>query len=66
MFTISFVSFRVRTALLLLMMFIVSFAAFERYPAMKLNAFASGTATSKPLIDSQLPKKLATATFAMG
>ena len=65
MFMISFVSFRVRTTLLLLL-FIVSFAALERCPAMKQNVFASGTAPSKPLIDSQLPKEVAIATFAMG
>jgi len=35
-------------------------------PDMKRNVFASDTIPSKPLIDSQLPKQVATATFAMG
>ncbi len=39
----------------------------ERWiPAMKRNVFASDTIPSKPLIDSQLPKQVKTATFAMG
>jgi hypothetical protein len=42
------------------------FPAIERGPAMKLNVFASIAMPSKPLIDSQLPKVTATATFAMG
>jgi len=33
---------------------------------MKQNVFASQTVPSKPLIDTQLPKQMATATFAMG
>jgi hypothetical protein len=33
---------------------------------MKQGAFASDIVYSKPLIDTQVPKKLATATFAMG
>jgi hypothetical protein len=33
---------------------------------MKQGAFASDTANSIPLIDTQIPKQLATATFAMG
>jgi hypothetical protein len=33
---------------------------------MKQSAFASDTATSKPLIDTQVPQQVATATFAMG
>jgi hypothetical protein len=35
-------------------------------PAMKQNVFASQTVPSKPLIDTQLSKQVATATFAMG
>jgi len=38
----------------------------ERGPAMKLNAFASVAMPAKPLIDTQQPKEVATATFAMG
>ena len=33
---------------------------------MKLNAFASVAMPAKPLIDTQQPKEVATATFAMG
>ncbi len=35
-------------------------------PAMKRDVFASDTVSSRSLIDSQLPKQVATATFAMG
>ena len=35
-------------------------------PAMNQNIFASPTVPSKPLIDMQQPKQVATATFAMG
>jgi hypothetical protein len=35
-------------------------------PAMKQKVFASDAVPSKPLIDTQLPKQMATATFAMG
>ena len=44
-----------------------SYTATERWiPAMKPNVFASDAVPAKPLIDTQLPKKVATATFAMG
>lgn len=33
---------------------------------MKQGAFASDIVYSKPLIDTQVPKKVSTATFAMG
>lgn len=33
---------------------------------MKQGAFASDIVYSKPLIDTQVPKKVATATFSMG
>ena len=33
---------------------------------MKQSAFASDTANSKPLIDTQVSQQVATATFAMG
>jgi hypothetical protein len=33
---------------------------------MKQSAFASDTVSSQPLIDTQVPKHIATATFAMG
>jgi hypothetical protein len=57
--------------LLLLMVFVVAIGSVmyhaERWiPAMKQNIFASDTIPSKPLIDTQLPKQVATATFAMG
>jgi hypothetical protein len=43
------------------------YTATERWiPAMTQNVFASDTAVAKPLIDTQLPKVVATATFAMG
>jgi hypothetical protein len=35
-------------------------------PDMKQSAFASDSLTAKPLIDSRVPKKLDTATFALG
>jgi hypothetical protein len=35
-------------------------------PAMEQNVFASQTVASKPSIDRQQPKQVATATFAMG
>ncbi len=60
------------TTLLLLVMLVVSigsalYPATERWiPAMKQNVFAYDTMPSKPLIDTQLPKQTATATFAMG
>jgi len=59
-------------ALLLLISLIVVignalYPATERWiPTMKQNVFASQTVPSKPLIDTQLPKQMATATFAMG
>jgi len=41
--------------------------ATERWiPAMKQNVFAPDTVPAKPLLDTQLPKQVATATFAMG
>ncbi len=61
-----------RNSLLLLMVLVVAigsaiFPATERWiPAMKHNVFASDTVPSKPLIDTQLAKQVATATFAMG
>jgi hypothetical protein len=62
----TFAVFRVRTTLLLLTVFIASFAALERCPAMKQNVLASAAMSSQPQIDMRLPKELATATFAMG
>jgi len=41
-------------------------AAEGRIPAMKLNVFAADTVPGKPLIDTDVPKQLATATFALG
>jgi hypothetical protein len=57
--------------LLLLMVLVVALGSAlyhtERWiPAMKQNVFASDTVPSKPPIDTQLPKQMATATFAMG
>lgn len=57
--------------ILLLMVLVVALGSTlyhtERWiPAMNQNVFASDTVPSKPLIDAQLPKQAATATFAMG
>ena len=57
--------------LLLLMVLIVVIGSAlyhaERWiSAMNQNVFASDTVPSKPPIDTQLPKQVATATFAMG
>jgi hypothetical protein len=61
-----------RYAMLLLLMMVIAvfgsslFPAMERWiPAMKQNIFASNT-IPKPQIDTQQPKEMATATFAMG
>lgn len=63
-------SFPEKTTFLLLMLVVLSFASSllpgqERWiPAMKQNVFAS--LPSKPLIDTQQPSTMATATFALG
>ena len=60
------------SAILLLMILVVVignaiYPATEGWiPAMKQNVFASHTVPPKPLIDTQQPKQVATATFAMG
>jgi hypothetical protein len=45
----------------------VMYLAAERgAPGMRQNALASDNVSSKPLIDTQVPKQVATATFALG
>jgi hypothetical protein len=45
----------------------VMYLASERGKAdMKQSVFAANTVVAKPLIDTQVPKQTATATFAMG
>jgi hypothetical protein len=42
-------------------------SAMERWiPGMKTNVFAADAIGSKPLLDREVPKRTATATFAMG
>lgn len=61
---------RYRRTLMLLLVLVVGTAAYiaiERgQHAMNPDAFATSPSASKPLVDALAPKRIATATFAMG